>query len=202
MAWQNRPYIDKQRPELETLAKQNWNSAPILKTIAHELGFRTKWSSIELRMEIVRRLSDLIENAAVSEVPNEVDENPGSLIQSEPHVRQELQKDFHEEPEADVLQDSYEEPANTFLEYLGYSVKDNLTEAERRRIIDDIYCQDLPSGPNSKKWGGPGSATRRLLIREILTERCRRPKKKKRPPTNRELEAWKSDLKWFNQKYF
>ncbi len=59
MAFEKRPYGVTQRPEMEALAKDNWNSKPVLKALAHELSFRHKTASLRLRDLILKRLREL-----------------------------------------------------------------------------------------------------------------------------------------------
>ncbi len=116
MVWQKRPYCGKQRPQLEELIKDNWNSESVLKVIAHELSFRQKKAATELREEVLRRIGEL-----------------------------------------SAIDDVWEEPVQSespdFLSYLGYAVSKNQTSAQRRRILDGIYSQQLPDGPMAKSWG-------------------------------------------------
>jgi hypothetical protein len=159
-----RPYATKQRPELEKLVKENWNSSPVLELVSFELGFRQKKASIDLRNKVLERLKELSQ-------------------QSIDHPNQ-----FPDETEL------------SFLEYLGYSLAD--TPAERRKVLDLIYSQDLPPGPNSKQWGNPKSATRRLYISEILSSRCKRIRPGSPDEVRRRVAAWRADLKYFTEQHF
>jgi hypothetical protein len=65
MASEKRPYGVTQRPEMEAIAKANWNSKPVLKALAHELSFRHKTASLKLRDLILKRLRELEKGLAV-----------------------------------------------------------------------------------------------------------------------------------------
>jgi len=102
-------------------------------------------------------------------------------------------------PEADDYALPDEEKG--FLEYLGYCVSKGLTEARRRALLDTIYEQELPAEA-AKKCGQPRSATRRLLIVESLNENLKRARRRTSNIPKAWSKSWKSDLLYFQEKYF
>jgi hypothetical protein len=173
-----RPYLRENADDLEARARANWDDVRIVSLVAIELFHRRTQRAGSLRVELVRRIEELIQQG----FPWPTTDAPGGSggLEIEP-------------------------PAVGLLTKHGYRVgRSGLPEQERRMLLDNIYLDELMPVNSSEymaEWGRPKTGPRLQKLAEVLAAETRSAKRRS-TDLSTAIEQWEADLEYLRREYY
>jgi len=158
------------------------NSPDELLGILQEFQFRTTKRSREVRLLILKKRVELIEQSF--KWPTTIAQG-GSGTLSEETIFQNPQG---------------------ILGYLGYRVGvTGLLSTAREEVLDWVYMNSLPfvnSTSYMREWGQPATGTRLRKTAESIAAFCRNAKRSNSNRLSVAIDEWESDLEYLRTKYY
>lgn len=93
------------------------------------------------------------------------------------------------------------------LSIMGYSVgqSGDLTDQERRRLLDHIFSENLPVIPSvasRNEWGDPETPKRLKKMANCLASFCRNAKRRSDRDMDLAIARWEADLRYLRDKFY
>ncbi|MCU0548478.1 MAG: WYL domain-containing protein [Leptolyngbya sp. Prado105] len=176
---EQRQFIQCRIDELEYITNSVWNNVEELKSLYHELSFRSSKRAVTLQKRISIRLAKLQESRFPSTTAN-------SGLQT---LSSEVFK--------------YE---NGVLKQYGYKVGMNgLPDEDRWRILDQIFLSPLAQSDNNaylSEWGDPNSARRLQKMSNSIAAFARNAKHHHGNDYRKAIQDWETDLVYLKNTYY